>query len=191
MKLHFSGKYSGNPADLPNQRQVDGAVKFREPSPEKFGIISNLLSLVVIIFVLGIGFLRTGGFSFINSYGLIAAVISLIPHEFLHAICFVGDVYFFTYFEKGLLFVVGDEDMSKGRFVLMSMLPNIVFGFIPFLIFLFFPSASFLASFGGLAISAGTGDYINVYNALTQVPANSKIYMYRMNTYWYSDTLGR
>ena len=154
-------------------------------------MITNILSLAVVIVVLGIGYLRTGGFSFINSYGLIAAVISLIPHEFIHALCFAGDVYFFTYLEKGLLFVVGNEEMSKGRFVLMSMLPNIIFGFIPFIIFLIFPSASFLASFGGLAISAGTGDYINVYNALTQVPANSKIYMYRMNTYWYNDNLKR
>jgi len=187
MILHYAGKYSGNPEDLPNQRQVEGAVQFREPSPEKVGVISNVLSLVIVVVLLGVGFLRNGSFGYINTYGLIAAVVSLFPHELLHAICFRYDVYFYTYLEKGLIFVVGDEDMSKGRFILMSMLPNIVFGFIPFLTFLLFPSASFLASLGGLAISAGAGDYINVFNALTQVPKGSKIYMYRMGTYWYND----
>ena len=33
------------------------------------------------------------------------------------------------------LFAVGPEDMSKGRFIFMSLLPNVVFGIIPYLVY--------------------------------------------------------
>ena len=188
MKIHFAGKYSGKPEELPNQKQIPGAKPFRELSPEKLSLVANGISLVIVILTFGLGYLRSGGFTFIRVSGLLAAVLSLIPHEFLHALCFKEDVFLYTYFEKGLLFVLGQEDMTKGQFVFMSLFPNLVFGFVPFLIFLFFPSLSFLGSLGALAISAGAGDYINIYNALTQVPDRALIYMYRMSTCWYMPT---
>ena len=185
MKLHFSGVFSGNPIDLPNQRQVPDAVPFKEPTGEKFPIIANALSLGIFLLATGLAFLRTGNLSFINIFGLVAAVISLFPHEFLHALCFREDVYFYLYFKKGMMFVVGSEDMSKSHFVIMSLLPNIIFGFIPFSLFMIFPKLSFWGSLGALAIGFGAGDYINVFNALTQMPKGAVAYMYQMETYWH------
>lgn len=185
MRFHFAGKFDGNPESLPTQRQAEGAVMFKEPAPEKLGLIANALSFVVIGVLVGVAYLRCGSFDFVDTLGIIASVLILVPHEFLHALCFKEDVYMYTYLQQGMLFVIGDEDMSKARFVFMSLLPNIVFGFIPFLIFLIYPSAAFFASLGILAIGGGTGDYINVINALTQVPKGAKIYMYRMNSFWY------
>lgn len=66
----------------------------------------------------------------------------------------------------------------------MCMLPNIVFGFIPFILWCFFPSVSFLGFLGALAIGAGGGDYMNVFNCLTQVPNGAKTYMHGMNSFW-------
>ena len=117
--------------------------------------------------------------------GSILAVLVLFPHEFLHGICFKGDVWLYTNFSKGMLFVVGPEDMSKAHFVFMSLLPNIVFGFIPFIVFLFFPKLTILGVFGALSIAMGFGDYINVFNAITQMPKGAKTYLSGFHSYWY------
>ena len=69
------------------------------------------------------------------------------------------------------MFVVGPEDMSKVRFIFMSLLPNLVFGLIPYVIFLAFPEQRFLGTLGALCLGMGAGDYYNVFNALTQMPS--------------------
>ncbi len=106
-------------------------------------------------------------------------------HEVLHALCFKEEVEFYTYLRKGLMFVVGTESMSKARFIFMSMFPNIVFGFIPYILFFIFPSQFWLGIWGALCISAGVGDYINVFNAITQMPKGSLCYMNGNRSYWY------
>ena len=109
----------------------------------------------------------------------------MVPHELLHALCFREDVYMYHNLKQGMLFVVGPEDMSKGHFVFMSMLPNIVFGFIPFTLFLVKPELRLLGIFGFLSIASGAGDYLNVYNALTQMPKGSRTYLHGFHSYWY------
>ena len=86
-----------------------------------------------------------------------------------------------------MVFVLGLEPMTKKRFIFMSLLPNLVFGFIPYFLALTIPQLSFLGVFGALCIGMGAGDYYNVFNALTQMPKGSYAYMHKMNTYWYVD----
>nr|WP_295677970.1 DUF3267 domain-containing protein [uncultured Lachnoclostridium sp.] len=107
------------------------------------------------------------------------------PHELLHALCFKEDVYLYTNLKHGMLFVVGPETMSKGRFIFMSLLPNLVFGFIPYIIALIIPSQSTLGVFGALSIAMGAGDYINIFNTITQVPKGARTYLYQFNSFWY------
>ena len=85
----------------------------------------------------------------------------------------------------GMLFVVGIEDMSKARFVFMSLLPNLVFGWIPYILFLIHPQWMFLGVLGAISIPMGIGDYYNVYNCLTQVPKGALVYLSGMHSYWY------
>lgn len=68
---------------------------------------------------------------------------------------------------------------------LASLLPNIVFGFIPFIIGMVYPRWLFLAMLGVCATGMGAGDYYNVYNALTQMPKGARTYLYQFNSYWY------
>lgn len=84
-----------------------------------------------------------------------------------------------------MLFVVGTETMSKGRFVFMSLLPNLVFGAIPYLVFLIWPEQTFLGTLGLMALSMGAGDYYNVFNALTQMPKGARTYLHQFHSYWY------
>ena len=94
-------------------------------------------------------------------------------------------VYMYTNLKQGMLFVVGQENMSKTRFCLMSLLPNIIFGFIPFIIYMINPTLEILGELGAFSIAAGVGDYLNVFNALTQMPKGAKTYLSGMHSYWY------
>ena len=111
-------------------------------------------------------------------------MLSLFPHEFLHAICFKEEVYLYTLLKKGILFVVGNEDMSKTRFIIMSLLPNVVFGIGPYIIGLIIKN-NVLTTLGIFATSMGCGDFINVYNAITQMPKGTRTYLHKFNSYWY------
>ena len=190
MKFHYKGKFSGDPDDLPYLEHEPGAVPFDEPQdPKKLGLIANGIALVIAIAALVILFIR-GGLTAFNPIGCILMLLTLFPHELLHAVCFRDDVYMYTNLKHGMLFVVGPERMSKGRFVFMSLLPNIVFGFIPFAIYLIWPEHTILGTMGALSISAGAGDFLNVFNALTQMPKGAKTYLHKFNSFWYMPEKG-
>ena len=87
--------------------------------------------------------------------------------------------------KQGMLFVIGTETMSKDRFIFMSMLPNIIFGIVPYVIGMIFPKFIFMTMFGMICTSMGAGDYYNVFNAIRQVPKNGRVYMSGMRSYWY------
>lgn len=192
MRFHYAGKYDLNPDSLPHDEHEPNAVRFKEPdSMKKLAVIMNLLSVVVFIPFAVLLFLRCGSnvvFRFSGMgilLGAVLSMLSLIPHEILHAICFKGDVYMYTNLKQGMLFVAGTERMSKARFIFMSLLPNIIFGFIPFIAAMIFPTLTILGVFGVVSIASGAGDYYNVYHALTQVPNSARVYMHKMNSYWY------
>lgn len=185
MRLHYGGRYNGDPASLPTPEHREGAVKFREPGSIKtLSLVANGIALAMYFVTLSILFYRGG----VDAYSLGAVILTfvcMIPHEFLHAICFKEDAYIYHKFSHGMLFVVGPETMSRARFIFMSMLPNLVFGFIPFALFLINPSLTFLGTLGAMSIPCGAGDYMNVFNALTQMPKGARTYLHQMNSYWY------
>ena len=95
------------------------------------------------------------------------------------------DVYMYNDLAHMLMFVVGTEDMSKGRFIFMCLCPNLILGIIPYILFLIFPQFVGLGLFGIICIGMGFGDYLNIYNAIKQMPKNSKTYLCGMHSYWY------
>ena len=190
MKLHYMGKYNGDADTLPNKEYREGSVEFKEFKSSKIqGIVTNALGFALIIplfifmwFYSNLTLSQLAPILFISS---VISFVLLFPHEFLHAICFKKDVYLYIYPQGGTLFVTGPEDMSKFRFVFLSLLPNMVFGIIPFIIYLFFPNLYIL---GGIAVGCviqGIGDYLNAFNALTQMPKGSRTYLYGEKSYWY------
>jgi len=186
MKLKYKGKFDGNNDLLPHGEleKHKNAVKFKECDDiKKLMIVLNIAALGLIIILAAIFILRTGDPNKISTIGMIIACLTLIPHEILHAICFKGDVD--MYMATGGAFVCGTETMSKFRFIFMSMLPNIIFGFIPFTLFLIFPNLNVLGTLGFMAIPMGLGDYYNVFNALTQMPKGARCFMEKQNSYWY------
>lgn len=185
MKLHFKGKFDGNIENLPKGEleKHPNAVKFKEIDEiKKLMIIMNIVAGVVMLGLWVIYSWRAEIWE-LNWIGVILALLTLFPHEFLHAICFKEDVD--MYLADGGAFVCGTETMSKFRFIFMSLLPNIIFGFIPFIIFLIHPNLTILGALGVMAISMGVGDYYNVFNSLTQMPKGARCFMEKQNSYWY------
>ena len=188
MKLHYKGKYDLNPDSLPHGEHKPGAVPFKEVKDSKaLALIANILSIIIFVILAIPAFFRARAYydSLQFILGCLATTLILFPHELLHAICFREDVYLYTNFKQGMLFVVGPESMSKGRFIFMSLLPNIVFGFIPYCIGMLFPEALFLLVFGTFCMSMGAGDYYNVFNAATQMPKGARTYLYKFESFWY------
>ena len=184
MKFHYAGKYIDDDS-LPKREHENGYVPFREPSDmKKFSNMLVISNFVVYLILWSICYLKNGHNLFAG-IGFWIAIICLVPHEFLHAIWFKEDVYMYTNLKKGMLFVIGLENVSKTRFCLMSLFPNIIFGFIPFILYMLNPNLVILGELGIYSIASGVGDYLNVYNALTQMPRGAKTYLNGMHSYWF------
>ena len=197
MKLHNAGKYNGDESSLPQREHPEGYVPFREPQDmKKFARYMTVISLIILIITLGLFYFRFFRWQFAESdsvmlygngflFGFILYLVTLIPHEVLHALWFKEDVYYYHNLKQGMLFVVGTEDMPKWRFIAMSMCPNVLFGFIPYILFMIWPNLTVLGFWGAMAIASGAGDFTNVYNCITQVPEGGITYMSGMHSYWY------
>ena len=186
MKLHYKGKFDGNVENLPKGelKKHENAVRFKEIDDiKKLMIIMNIVAFIVMLALGVVYVLRIGNKAQFSWIGIILSFLTLFPHEFLHAICFKEDVD--MYLADGGAFVCGTETMSKFRFIFMSLLPNVIFGFIPFIVFLIKPNMTILGTLGLVAISMGVGDYYNVFNALTQMPKGARCFMEKQNSYWY------
>ena len=186
MKIHFNGKYDLDPDSLPKREHEPGAVMFKEPTDSKqLGIIANGIALAVCVILCIPYFLRFGIDSYGGFYiGIILSLFTLFPHELIHALCFKEDSYIYTNLKQGMMFVVGPERMSKTRYIIMSLLPNIIFGWLPF-VFGLLIGVDWLASLGLWCTGMGAGDYLNVFNAITQMPKGSRTYLHGFNSYWY------
>ena len=190
MKLHYRGKYNLDPTTLPTCKHQPNAVKFKEvDSTKELADIANGIAIALMILLSIPVYLKYKGslFDYFDEMmvGAMLPLLTMFPHELLHALCFKEDVYLYTDFKQGLLFVVGCETMSKQRFIFMSLLPNIVFGFIPYMISFLGIQYLTLAVLGVIAIGMGAGDYYNVFNALIQMPKGARTYLYQMNSYCY------
>lgn len=189
MKLHYGGQFKTEDDFKVKGEIKEGSVPFREPEAKKFAIIANggCVLLLIVLLVIAYFLAGKGIRQFLSQIGVatIISMITLIPHEFFHASCFKEDVYLYYDLSKALLFVHGTEDMSKARFVFMSMLPNIVFGIVPYVLFLINHDWLLIGMIGAFCIGMGFGDYVNVFNALTQMPKGAKTYLCGFHSYWH------
>ena len=194
MKLLFRGILKQE-NQLPKGNLPNNAVKFNEAS----NIVQLYLMTLIIAAIMSIVFwvmvnlikpLNKIDFSITNN-GLLLFLFSIIPHELLHAICFGKHSEVSLYFSPKYLmaFTYSTNPISKKRFIWMSLCPTIVFGVIPLLICIFTADVyglhDILLTFSFYSFIGGSGDYINVFNAFVQMPAESKQQMSGFNSYWF------
>lgn len=193
MKLIYKGRYNGEIEEFESSKNILNATKYKEADTvEEMAKIITLPANIIQLVLLLIVFLIVGFDNFDNTLLLLilsffVSLLTMIPHELLHGICYKNKVYLYTNLKQLMLFVVGEDHMSKWKFIFMCMLPNIVFGFIPFILFLINTELVFLGMLGAMCISYGMGDYYNVWNTIMQVPSNGMVFSKGHNSYWYVD----
>lgn len=185
MKIIWKGTFDGNLENLPKREHEEGAVMFKEPTDmTKFSIIMNIFAMFLMFGMIFVSSMIAGEYVF-DLVGCLLALVFMVPHEFLHAICFKEEAHIYSNLKQGTMFVVGPETMTKARFIFMSLLPCIVLGIVPFTIFIINPSLVTLGTLGVISIASCAGDFYNVFNAVTQMPKGAKTYLCGMNSFWY------
>jgi hypothetical protein len=198
MKIVWKGKFT-NVEQLSAGSLPENAVKFREPeTPAKLNIIASLFVIPVLI-IIGVAiYIKTQlGASvrfndILNIWGLLLSYLMIIPHELLHASAFPkeAEVEIWYSLKNMMAFVFSTCPTSKLRFIWLSLLPNLVFGFMPLVIWIFIPVEfvklnQIVLSFATFSLFMGVGDFLNVFNAATQMPAKSLTQLSGFHSYWY------
>ena len=194
MKLIYKGLFKNN-SQLPIGILPEGAVRIRAPETLYKQIAVSIITFIpagmlVALFVVG-SYLLHGDLSNVgfNGRGMAVTLLTFIPHEILHAICFGKGAEVELYARPPALLVTCVKPLTKARFIFMSLLPNLVFGWIPLLIWILLPpyhgAGQLLFTASTFAILLGGGDYMNVFYTLMQQPKGSMQQISGINSYWF------
>lgn len=183
-----------NPSQLPQADLPEHAVKFREPGNFFELSVASLPFLIPVAALLYLC-VRLKGVSpgeMGSLLGVVLATAAVVPHELLHAVAFPkGSEISFWYYPEGLtFFVYSTAPLSKKRFILMCLLPALVLGVLPLLLWLIVPAdvkwlSRFLFTFAALGLLYGAGDYVNAFNAAVQMPRSAVTCLSGFHSYWY------
>ena len=200
VKLRYKGVCK-DMTKLPIGELPENAIKFVEPESKEALESAVLLYMVPPIIVIGlalhIGFLVHGRINItidINYWWTLPIIIALslvalVVHEILHAICFGKDSEVDLYVTSSLVFVHSLTPISKRRFISMCLLPNVVLGLIPLIVWTFVPmpapAGTILFFVAAVMLLSGCGDYMNSLNAYRQMPKGSMQQLSGMNSYWF------
>lgn len=199
LRLVYKGTYQSE-EQLPKGELPPNAVRFDEPETAeelnkramRIGIpAAAFIAVVVLVSALFSGFVKLNLLSPWFYAGFALFLFALLPHELLHAVCFGKgqQVELYVSWKNLMLFVVCVQPVSKRRFIFMSLLPNLVLGLLPLLLWAALPygevHSNLLFSFSAMAILGGAGDYLNVYNALRQMPKGSMQQLSGFHSYWF------
>ncbi len=198
MKLIFKGKFTTYD-DLPKGELPENAVAFKEPKTMAGVNLVAILYALPIMVVMTVIMAIFGGREMYGKFGLWGCVIALvlIPlHEYIHAL-FCGkdsEVYMYYSLRHFMMFVLTLAPMTKSRFIVMSLMPSLFLGWLPFWAGLLICPGT---AFGGILISTGVfgtlfgcGDYMNIFNAARQMPKGSLTQLSGMHSYWFMPESG-
>lgn len=115
----------------------------------------------------------------------------IVLHECIHAMFFprraVKDVWVY---QMQAAMVYCNTPVTRTRFIVMSLAPVTLLGFLPFIAWLLGAAAVspvvslFWMTMSWSMIFGGIGDFYNVRNVLQQVPRGAWVFNYGMHTYW-------
>lgn len=128
-------------------------------------------------------------------FSSIIVMLYQFVHEIIHALLFPSKALKEIYVSKDLMscFVYCTAPVSKLRFIIIAIAPNMVLGVFPLFIAvlcrsMLLPIVSFVLIITGFfSIVTGIGDYCNIFNAVCQVPENGYVFNSGLHSYWYED----
>jgi hypothetical protein len=121
---------------------------------------------------------------------LIIIVILMYLHEFIHAIIYPIKSEKQIWNSNFGQFVYCNSEISKVRFIIVSIVPMIVLGIIPYIYWMnFLSDKKTVFSVCFLLISIfmtliSSGDVYNIFNVMRQVPKNATVLNYGLHTYF-------
>lgn len=126
----------------------------------------------------------------------IIVILCQFVHEIFHALFFPNKALKEIYISKDLssLFVYCTTPVSKLRFIIIALAPNIALGVFPLFVALLcrsilLPTVVLVLTITSFfSIITGIGDYCNIYNAICQVPKDAYIFNSGLHSYWYGST---
>lgn len=188
MKIKWIGKYNGN--NLPVVHVEDSAKDLPSVTAK------HTFLLIPILFLLGFCVYFKNvilGERVIFSKGTLAigfmiGIILFPVHEMLHAVCFPPGSEIFLFYTKLGLGTTCTSPVSRNRFIVVNILPSIILGIIPLLMYLIIPkeyasAATILFAVAFLHIGGSYADYINIVHLL-RLPAKSIIQISGEKIYW-------
>lgn len=173
------------------------AVPFREPKDMKtLNLACSIFILPGLVLIAVAVILRTVLLGhnqfFFNLWGALLSLLTVFPHELLHGIAFPQNATVEVWYslKSAMALCFSTYPVSKVRFIFLSLLPNLVFGVLPLVLWVALPSipravADILFTFGVLSLFMGCGDYLNVYNAALQMPKGTLTQLSGFHSYWY------
>ena len=200
-KIKYMGKLKNSDGLIKNSILPNGAVKFEEGNDiedlQILGIKLVIPIMLVIIILTVIKFLSMSSHFALNGYtvliiilGIIIQKILIFVHEFIHAIFYPkGSIVTIWKYKKAYV-TYSNSKVSKKRFIIICLMPLIILGIIPFIIWLFI--AEYLNPIINIIyiiitwymIFGSQGDLANVYNTIKQVPKNADIIGYGYHSYY-------
>ncbi len=194
MNITYKGKVTDS-IDLPQSLLPKNAVKFKEPTNSFSSNLCGILCIIPMFLLMNIiveYFLNVSLLDIrFNIYGLVLAFLMMLPHEYLHGICFPRNAQVNIYYlSKFIAFATSCiEPISKKRYIWMNLCPNLFLGFIPFILWLFFfndmPIGNTIFTFSLICTSFGAMDYVNIINAIIQMPVKSYQQLSGIHSYWF------
>ena len=200
MKIHFKGIYKGKDCELDyldEYRETEhkpNAVKL--PKCKKFWTLKAylLMPFVLTLFSLLYFWRYSIKIDFVNifAFTLILLGFSLIQlillplHEVLHTVFNKKDSFIYFYPKKACMFVTNIEEKSKATKIAESLFPNIILGFLPFIIGMILPQLKLISILGVAGIATGTSDYMDTFYYLRHIPNGARIYSHKDDgVFWY------
>lgn len=180
-KIVYKGKFIDN-RQLPIVDTTNATV-YEEP--EDIGDINgNAIKFVLPITIIAslIGLFTNNGLSL---WGLVLFILSMPIHELLHCLIYPKNSKIEMFRSNFCMFVTSVDEMSKARFILMNMFPNIFLGVLPIVISILFQNNT-LFTFGFLSLISGISDYDNIYKTVKQVPDGTNVFNSGIHSYWRS-----
>lgn len=189
MKIKYMGKLDSETNPLPTNNLKEGAIRFNEPeNVKKRYLWTNIIALILvgIMFVpeyLTVLFRNIDSIDLSNLFIYFILANILLVLSKLCQFYFYKEIYMFKIPRVGFAGVYTTE-FTKKKYIAINLIPNIIFGFLPYYISLIIGNY-FLGIAAIFVIAVSVGDLVDVYHAFVEMPPGSKTFLYQFNNYWY------
>lgn len=199
----MGGKLTNEQQLIESSELPANAVQFKEGEDITEVIkTGGLIGLPILLVMLGAGIYRLSnlnckvtfdfGFVCIALITVILFQVFIYIHEMIHCIFYPTEARktIWKDVKSGAYLAYCDREVSKIRFIVISLAPAVVIGVLSYILWYIFAPvlmdeiALCWLLFSWISVAAAVGDFTNVYNTIKQVPKGAKVKNYGYHSYW-------